>query len=102
MATFCNEGPEKGKSDSSATSHCCGDSKGVQGFALNSLRGAAIGLCMSVDELRELLESKGEGNAAKLRVQIAELKSDNERLRHELLQSKESFKALSEFIVVKF
>jgi len=69
---------------------------------MNSIRGAAIALAMNVDELRELLGSKGEGDAAKLRVQIAELKSENERLREEVRKFAEANKALSEFVVIKW
>lgn len=81
------------------------------------MRGAAIALCMSVDELRQLLdgrcdkvkasdstasESENAEKLKQLRTEVAFLKSENARLSHELSQRNEAFKALSDFIVVKF
>jgi FtsZ-binding cell division protein ZapB len=102
MAELRNEECKGGKDNPSSASCGCGNPKAVQGIAMNSIRGAAIALAMNVDELRELLGSKGEGDAAKLRVQIAELKSENERLREEVRKFAEANKALSEFVVIKW
>lgn len=103
MAELRDEECQGGKVDSPSASCGCGNTKAVQGIALNSLRGAAIGLCISPDELRELLlGGSNEGEAAKLRVEIAELKSENARLKEDIKKMVETNTALQEFIVVKW
>jgi len=94
MATIRDEAPEQGKGHNNAQSCCAGNTEAVRQFALNSLNGAAIALCMGPDELRELLNKKPEGEELKqMRMRVAELVTENAMLKHELEKSKEAEKS---------
>lgn len=107
MAPICNEGGSKEQKGNPASASCgCGNTDGVRQKENNSVRGAALALCMSVEELRELLDLRNGDEqtkkVAELRSQISELKSENAALKQLLEQRNDAFKALSDFIVVKF
>lgn len=98
MAELRKEETEKGEGPDCASPRCCGNPSAVRGIAINSLRGAAIALCMSPEELRELLQGKPKENedTASLRVQIAELKSENASLKAELERYKSTNNQINE------
>lgn len=105
MAEIRDEKKEAGQGRDDALCGCKGDSKSVRRDANNSIRGAALSLCMSVDELLDLLAKRdarlswSSTDAAKLE-RIAELESKVKALEDENARLKESNKALSEIIVV--
>lgn len=113
MASICNEGgSEKPKVNPTAASCGCGDTEAVQPKDNNSLRGAAIALCMSVDELRELLnstpkkvEEKSKEDCDKLtqlRAEVAFLKSENLALRQEVNSMDIALRRYKNAFVIKF
>lgn len=105
MAEIRDEKEKGGQGCDDALCGCKGDSKPVRRNANNSIRGAALSLCMSVDELLDLLEKRdarlswSSTDPAKLE-RIAELESRVKALEAENAKLKESNKALSEIIVV--
>lgn len=104
MAKIRDEKDKAGKGCDDAACDCKGPSDAGRKVN-NSIRGAALSLCMTVDELLELLEKRDarlswtSTDAAKL-ARIAELESRLKELEAENAKLKEANKALSEIIVV--
>lgn len=112
MASLRDEtGPER-KGNTSSESCGCADTDGVRQKDNNSLRGAAIALCMSVDELRELLNSTPKkveekskedcDKLAQLRAEVAFLKSENFALRQEVNSMDIALRRYKNAFVIKF
>lgn len=112
----CGNSPQKefnlGSSGDCERRHCRGEL-----FATNTLRGAAIALCMTVDELEELLcrrskekaeapsESKDDDDKAKisqLRAEVAFLKSENHRLQQEITSQEIALRKYKNSFVIRF
>lgn len=76
----------------------------------NSIRGAAIALCVSVDELKQMLDGKvldkldGDKlkDVAEARATIAHLRSENARLEARVDELEKHLKAAQEIIVLRF
>jgi hypothetical protein len=86
MAELCDKKTESGKGLNSSEQCCLGNPERVQGFALNTLRGAAIALCITPEELKNLLGGTKCNNeeVSKLRLRVAELETENTELRSAL------------------
>lgn len=95
MAEIRDEKGKAGEVPNATACGCGGNPPPVRKQESDSIRGAAIALCMSVDELKELLrgekpsESKDDEDdlrekVKQLRAEVAFLKSENYRLNERL------------------